>query len=137
MLKSGVCGVGPGHGNPEPRNIYWGTAEIEEGTLTVALTGASSKRWKQRFESVLALLETSHSHWGEVRITRKGIQVAEVGQGTETELRHFLESIVLQVNSELPPPQRPTQGAEDEAHVDEAAHVDRQMTVAFRGFADK
>ncbi len=28
------------------------------------------------------------------------------------------------------------QGAEDEAHVDEAAHVDRQMTAAFRAFAD-
>lgn len=122
---------------PEPRNIDWGTAEIGEGTLAVELTGASSKGWKQRFESVLAMLETSHSHWGDVRITRKGIQVAEVGQGTETELRHFLESIVLQINSELPQPEESTRGAEDEAHVDEAAQVDRQMTAAFRAFADK
>jgi hypothetical protein len=39
----------------EPRNIDWGTAEVEEGTLTVQLTGPSSKAWKQRFEGVLAL----------------------------------------------------------------------------------
>jgi hypothetical protein len=122
---------------PELRNIDWGTAEIEEGTLTVELTGSSSKAWKQRFESVLGLLETSHSHWGKVRITRKGIHVAEVGQGTETELRHFLESAVLQVNSELPQPEEPTQSAKDEAHVDEAGQVDRQMTAAFRAFADE
>lgn len=76
---------------PEPRNIDWGTSEVEEGTLTVELTGASSKPWKHRFESVLALLETPHSGWGDARVTRKSIHVADVGQGTETELRHFLE----------------------------------------------
>ncbi len=122
---------------PEPRNIDWGTTEIEEGTLTVELTGSSSKAWKQHFLSVLALLETPHSRWGEVRINRKGMQVSEVQQGTETELRHFLESIVLQVNSELPQPEESTQSVEEETHVDEAAHVDRQMTAAFRAFADE
>jgi hypothetical protein len=122
--------------SPKPRKIDWGTAEIEEGTLAFELAGASSKAWKQRFESVLALLETSHSRWGEVSITRKGIRVAGVGQGVETELRHFLESIVMQVNSELPQPEESTEAAE-EAHVDEGARVDQQMTTAFRAFADE
>ena len=40
--------------------------------------------------------------------TRKAIQVADLQQGSESELRHFLESIVLQVNSELPRPRRRT-----------------------------
>ncbi len=55
--------------------------------------------------------------------------------GTETELRHFLESVVLQVNSELPKPEEPEQDAEGET-VDEATQADRRMTAAFRAFAD-
>lgn len=122
---------------PEQRNIDWGTADIDDATLTVELTGASSKAWKQRFESVVALLETPHSLWGEVHIINKSaIEVSEVQEGTATELRHFLESIVLQVNSELPQPEEPEQGAEDQMQVDEAAQADRKMTAAFRAFAD-
>lgn len=120
----------------EQRNIDWGTAEIEEGALTVELTGASSKAWKERFEGVLVLLDTPHSSWGEVRVNRKGIQVADVEQGRETELRHFLESIVMQVNSELPAPEQDTQDAEQDAEVDETAQADRELTAAFRAFAD-
>jgi hypothetical protein len=121
---------------PEQRNIDWGSANIEDGTLTVELTGASSKAWRQGFESILALLETPHSRWGEVHLNKKGIQVAEVQQGTETELRHFLESVVLQANSELPQPEGAQQDAEDRAPINEEAQVDRQMTAAFRAFAD-
>lgn len=121
---------------PEQRSIDWGSADIEEATLTVDLTGASSKAWKQRFESVLALLETPHSRWGEVHLNKSGIQVTEVQQGTEAELRHHLESIVLQVNSELPQPEAAERDAEQETHVDEDAQADRQMTAAFRAFAD-
>jgi hypothetical protein len=123
-------------GAPEQRNIDWGSADIEDATLTVDLAGASSKAWKQRFNSVLALLETPHSRWGEVRLNRGGIQVAEVQQGTETELRHFLESIVLQVNSELPQPEKAEQDADSETNDDGEVQADRQMTAAFRAFAD-
>ena len=121
---------------PEQRNIDWGSADIKDATLTVELTGTSSKAWKQRFQSVLALLETPHRRWGEVRLNKSGIQVAEVQQGTETELRHFLESIVLQVNSELPQPEEVQQDAEQETHVGQKAQAERQMTAAFRAFAD-
>jgi hypothetical protein len=120
---------------PEQRNIDWGSAGIEEARLTVELTGASSKAWKQRFLSVLALLETPHSRWGAVQLNKSGIRVAEVQQGTETELRHFLESIVLQVNSELPQPED-TEEDTEKTHVDEEARVDRRMAAAFRAFAD-
>jgi hypothetical protein len=122
---------------PEQRNVDWGSAEVEDATLTVELTGASSKAWKQRFKGVLALLETPHSRWGEVHLNRKAIQVADVQPGAETELRHFLESIVLQVNSELPPPEEPEQEEEQETRVEEAAKADRQMTAAFRAFVDE
>lgn len=55
-------------------------------------------------------------------------------QGTETELRHFLESIVLQVNSGLPQPEASDQDAEGPR--DAEAQADRQMTAAFRASAD-
>ena len=121
---------------PEQRNIDWGSAEIEDATLTVALTGSGSKAWKQRFQTVLSLLDTAHSRWAEVHLDRKAIKVGHLQPGTETELRHFLESVVLQVNSELPQPEEPEQDAEKEPQVDEAAKADRQMTAAFRAFAD-
>jgi hypothetical protein len=119
----------------ERRNIDWSRSEIEDATLTVQLTGASSKAWKQRFEGVLALLQTPHSRWGQVRIAKNGVQVSDVTPGTETELHHFLESIVLQVNSELPEPE-PEQQDDEEVQIDEAGQADRQMTAAFRAFAD-
>src|SRR2546423_1492609 len=97
----------------EQRNIDWGSAEVEHATLTVELSGAPSKAWTQRFENVLALLDTPHNRWAQVHLNRKAIQVAGVQPGTETELRHFLESIVLQVNSELPESEEPEQDAED------------------------
>jgi len=74
---------------PEQRNIEWGTADVEDATLSVQLTGASSKAWKQRFGSVLTLLDARHSRWGEVHLNKKGIRVVEVQPGTESELRHF------------------------------------------------
>jgi hypothetical protein len=121
---------------PEQRSIDWASAEVQAATLTVELTGARAKAWKQRFERVLALLETAHSRWGEVRVDKQGIQVAEVQPGTETELRHFLESVVLQVNSELPQSEETQQGSEAEPDLDEEARADRQMTAAFRAFAE-
>ncbi|MGH2904457.1 MAG: hypothetical protein ACRDK7_12875 [Solirubrobacteraceae bacterium] len=118
---------------PTPRQVDWGTAEIEDATLTVELTGTGSRAWKQRFESVHALLDTPHSRWGQVRLTKRGVQVADVQPGTEVELRHFLETIVLQVNSEL---EEPGQDIDEEQQIDEATRADRQMTTAFRAFAE-
>lgn len=63
---------------PEQRNIDWLSAEIEDATLTVALTGANFKAWKQRFGSVTVLLDSLHTRWGEVRVTKNSIQVAGV-----------------------------------------------------------
>ena len=120
----------------EQRKIDWGSAEIEDATLTVKLAGASSKVWKQHFQSVLALLKTSHSRWGEVQLGKSDIQVSQVLQGTEAELRHFLDSIVLQVNSELALSEEPQDAEEEETYVDQQAQADRQMTAAFRAFAD-
>ncbi len=121
--------------DPEPRHIDWASAQIEGGTLTVELTGKGSKAWKARFENVLALLDTPHTTWGEVRLHKSTVKVAGVQQGGEPELRHFLESVVLQANSDTQP-----EAPEDDAEDDDASgelDVDEQMTATFKTFAQQ
>jgi hypothetical protein len=121
--------------NETPREIDWESAQIQDGALDVALTGTGDKAWKKRFRTVQALLGTPRSNWGEVSLSDNGIQVAAVQPGSESELRHFLESIVLQVNSDVAPdaPEESddSDGGEDERDADEA------MTATFRAFASE
>ena len=119
--------------DPEPRQIDWASAQMEDGALTVKLTGKGSKAWRARFENVLALLDTPHTTWGEVRLNKSAVKVAGVRQGAEPELRHFLESVVLQANSDTQP-----EAPENEAEADDAGEepsVEEQMTATFRAFA--
>lgn len=116
--------------------IDWASAEVREGTLTVSLVGDAPKRWHKRFATVVALLATGGGRWGKISERKGMITVADVSEGSEEELRHLLESAVLQVDSE--------QGDEDferaDAHdpQEEAqARSDRDMTAAFRGFAQR
>lgn len=121
--------------DPEPRQIDWASAQIEDGALTVELTGKGSKVWKARFANVLALLDTPHTSWGEVRLHKSTVTVAGVQQGGESELRHFLESAVLQANSDTQP-----EAPEDDAEGDDEGgehDVDEQMTATFRAFAQR
>lgn len=115
----------------EPRQIDWDSAQIEDRTLTIELTGSSSKSWNAHFENVLALLDTPHSSWGEIHLTKKAIEVTDPRQGGESELRHFLESILLQVNSDTEPDAPQPDGEDDDPEPD----IDEQMTATFRGFA--
>ena len=120
---------------PELRQIDWASAQIEDGTLTVELTGKGSKAWKARFENVLALLDTPHTSWDAVRLTKSAVKVLGVQQGTEPELRHFLESLVLQANSDIQP-----EAPEGDAESDDASEerdVDEQMAATFRTFAQQ
>ena len=121
--------------NSEPRQIAWASAQIEDGTLTVELTGKGSKAWKARFENVLALLDTPHTACDEVRLKKSAVKVAGVQQGAEHELRHFLESIVLQANADTEP-----EAPEDDVRSDDAGeepYVDERMTATFKAFAQQ
>jgi hypothetical protein len=119
--------------DPARRQIDWGSADVQDGSLTVGLTGPASKAWSRRFEAVRALLERSEQEWGEVGLTRKAIEVDGVREGSEEGLRHFLESVVLQVNAELGPdaPQEDAVAGEDAQLA-----TDRKLAAAFRGFAE-
>jgi hypothetical protein len=106
--------------------IDWGSAEVDDGRLTVPVTGKASKKWADAVTRVLDRLQRGE-RWGEIKVTKKQLRVDAVEPGTEAELRHLLESAVLQANSEF----------DDDAELeDERSDTDQQMTDAFRAFGD-
>jgi hypothetical protein len=114
--------------------IDWAGAEVQGGTLTAPMSASASKAWRERFGGVLRLLEHSNGGWGKVELAKKAIEVAEVQAGSEADLRHFLESIVVQVNAELAPAEE-SPGKPD-APADPQERADREMTETVRSFAD-
>lgn len=117
----------------EPRSIRWGSAQIQDGALSVELTGTASKAWRARFQGLLSLLDAPSRGWGAVKLRKNRIEIADVQEGSESELRHFLESVALQANAgshsaqngEVPP------GGESESD------PEAEMTATFRSFADE
>lgn len=77
---------------------------------------------------MLGRLDHQGQGWGEVELHKQRIDVAAVSEGAESDLRHFLESIVLQVNADLAAPVESPQDADDH---------DGRMADAFRAFADR
>ena len=114
----------------EAQQIEWSTAEVKDGTLSVRLTGAPTKAWRKDFARVLTLLgDDGQAGWGAIALAKRRLEVANVEEGSEADVRHFLESAVLQVNSHL--------GAEAAAEppaTENADTSDRRMTAAFRRF---
>jgi hypothetical protein len=66
--------------------------------------------------------------WGEVALSRGRLEVTDVVEGAEGNVRHFLESAVLQVNSDLGAEPLAAPAAED------ADTADARMTATFRRF---
>ena len=111
----------------EPRQIDWATAVVEGRALTVELTGESSRQFASHLQHVLSRLETRGV--GAIKVTKRRIKVAEVEPDGADDLRHLLESAVVQANADLIPPVAETHNdvVEDD--------VDTTLTAAFRGFA--
>jgi hypothetical protein len=114
-----------------PREIDWQGAEVKDGTVVLPLTGGSSRAWSKRFDGVLALLAQSNGRWGDVSLKKQALEVADVTPGAEDDLRHFLESIVVQVNAELAPEPDEQRGAPE----DPQAARDEQMAEKLRSFS--
>jgi hypothetical protein len=112
-------------------HIDWSTAEINDGTLSVALEGEAPKGFAKRVRTVLAVLDHGSGGWGEIAIHKNTITVAEIGDGSEDELRHLLESALLQANADL----EQTDTADPNAHEpDNHTERERAMTNTFRSF---
>jgi hypothetical protein len=107
--------------------IDWGSAEVDDGRLTVPVTGKPSKKWADTVARVLDRLQRGE-RWGDIKVTKKQVRVDGVQPGSEADLRHLLESAVLQANTEF--------GDDDEPD-DERSDADQQMTEAFRSFAER
>jgi hypothetical protein len=107
--------------------IDWGSAEVDDGRLTVPVTGKPSKKWADAVTRVIDRLQRGSERWGAIKVTRKQIRADAVEPGTEADLRHLLESAVLQANSEFD---------DDDEPDDERSDADRQMTDVFRAFGD-
>jgi hypothetical protein len=123
------------------REIEWASAEVRDGVLIVELSADGPKGWGKDFNAVLALLQSGNQRWGTVRLRKNVIEVADVLEGSEEELRHLLESVVLQVNSDLQLDAGDEVSAgrgEDAAESDRAARqaADRAITATFRSFAE-
>jgi hypothetical protein len=112
----------------EPVRIDWASATVDDGQLAVALDGKASQEWTDRVEGVLDRLHTGGG-WGAIKVGKKKLTVDDVTDGSESDLRHLLESAVLQANADLAEP--PEDGSGDGERSDE----DERMTDAFRAFA--
>jgi hypothetical protein len=108
--------------------IDWATAAVRGGRLTVEITGDPGRAWSDRVEEIVERLDRPGSAWGKTAVKNATVQVEDVAEGAEADLRHLLESAVLQANSEFAPDE---EDGDDDAGSDE----DRAMTTAFRAFA--
>jgi len=107
--------------------IDWAQATVDGGQLTAPLAGDPTKEWAERVAQVIERLQSGGSGWGAIKVTKKKITVADVTAGAEQDLRHLLESAVMQANADFAAP-------EEDAE-DDPSDEDQQMTDAFREFA--
>ena len=111
--------------------IDWSTAEVQDGTLTVELSGDAPEEWSERIPQVVGRLGVRGA--GEVELDGRTITVAEVQQGAESEIRQALEGAVLQAAADHPPPE--ADGGDEDGDGDGPTDADQAMTEAFRAFA--
>ena len=112
-------------------HIDWGAAEVDGSRLTVPFTGKPSSDFKTQLSDVLDRLRHGRG-WGEIKVSKSKLRVADVEDGAESDLRHFLESAVLQANANL----AADEDDEETDSGDERSETDDRKTEAFRAFAD-
>ena len=119
----------------ESPTLSWRTAEVRDGTLTVEIDGDRPKGWKATFHQTVRLL--GGGGWGEVSLKRGTVRVTEVAEGTEDELRHFLEGAIQQANATHVEPEDEAEDRADEPDEEQEEDgdgADTRMTSRFRDF---
>ncbi len=118
----------------EAPRIEWSAAAVRHGTLTVEIAGDRPRGWKATFNQTVRLL--GGGKWGEVTLKGTKLKVADVTEGTEDELRFFLDGVVQQANATHIDPDQ--DDGDDEAESDDAPDsdgeddTDARMTARFR-----
>ena len=117
--------------------LSWSQAEVKDAALSVPLDGEVPKGWKQSFERTVALLGSGE--WGEVKLRKGKVVVADVGPGSEAKLKHHLEGVVDQANATVneadDPEDEGSEGDEDARdgeNEDQRSDPDAEMTERFR-----
>jgi hypothetical protein len=110
--------------------IDWTTAAVRDGRLAVEITGEPGGEWSARVRELAERLDRPGSDWGEIAVKKSKLRVKDVAEGAEGDLRHLLESAVLQANAEFAPDD--VEDGDD----DDGSEQDRAMTAAFRAFAE-
>lgn len=111
--------------------IDWTSAEVSDGELTVAFVGEVPKGWVARLKALLERLgQTGSEQWGQIKVSKGKIAVEDLREGSEPDLRHLLESAVLQANADLAPHEEDPVSEESPERA-----RDGRMTAAFRAFA--
>ena len=108
--------------------IDWASASVSNARLTVAFTGKPDTEWIERLGRVIERLGHAGSGWGTVEVEKKKLRVDDVSPGAESDLRHFLESAILQANADL--------AAAEDDDGGRRSGPDQEMTDAFRAFGD-
>lgn len=113
--------------------IDWATATVEAATLHVELAGDAPRGWQGRFKAVARLLDQAGGRWAAVTVTGGVITVKGLAAGVESDLRHFLESVVQQVNADLDLAAEPER---EPSAPERRRTADREMASRFRAFAE-
>jgi hypothetical protein len=112
--------------------IDWGAASVDRGRLTVPLAGTPPAGFKSALAHVIERLSRGGNAWGEIKVSKSKLRVSDVAEGSESDLRHFLEAAVLQANADV---RAEDEDDEETGSGDERSEPDQAMTDAFRGFA--
>jgi hypothetical protein len=120
---------------PDKLEFDWSSAEVTDGTLVVALSGKTRKKWREAFERATALL--SHGSW-HARLSQKNraVKVEPVRPGEEERVRQFLEGAVLEANRTIVAEEELFDDSpSDSEGEDPQPSRDDEMTQRFRSFA--
>lgn len=116
--------------------LQWSAAEVRSGTLTVPIGGDRPRGWKSTFDHTVRLL--GGGNWGEVSLKKTKVKVSDLAEGSEEEVRFFLEGVVQQANAthvEADEDSDEASGDDDSADDgDDADDADTRMTSRFRDF---
>jgi len=113
--------------------LEWSAAAVRDGILTVPVAGDRPKGWKSTFDHTVRLL--GGGNWGEVSLKKTKVKVADVSEGTEADLRFFLDGVVQQANAahvETEEEDAPDAADDGAGEADDGDDADARMTSRFR-----
>ena len=113
--------------------IDWASADVSDGRLTVAFTEKPPKDWTERLQAVIERLAQHGTGWGAIETSKKKLLIDAVQPGAEADLRHLLESALLQANADA---NADTDHRADDAVTSSRSERDQALTDTFRAFAE-